>query len=60
MMGWGLLLDPEGMARLIAGVHTHHCPLCETDFPCSDGPEDCDQLPELWCDSCRVKQEDQD
>lgn len=37
-------------------THTHYCPLCEAVYPCHDGPEDCDELPELWCDSCRVKQ----
>lgn len=41
----------------VDAIHTHYCPLCEAVFPCFDGPETCDQLPELWCESCRVKQE---
>lgn len=66
-----LLAQLQRMAQLLAEIrveedlppqpgftpHTHYCPLCEAVFPCLDGVEDCDQLPELCCESCRVKQE---
>lgn len=50
----GLPPQPDRVA-----IHSHYCPLCEAVFPCPcfDGPDVCIQPQEMWCDSCRVKQE---